>query len=122
MVGDFAREVAELTAWKVSDEDFMRHLDIMVPLPEDVNAKRGITMAEDKRSEIINLYRHDDRVAPWNGTAFGVMQAYNTWNQHFASVRKGVPRVVRNMENVVSGKLGNADTEVLTTLAEVVPA
>jgi phage/plasmid-like protein (TIGR03299 family) len=122
MVGDFEREVAELTSWKVSDEDFMRHLDEMVPLPEDVNAKRGITMSESKRAEIINLYKNDERAAPWNGTAFGVLQAYNTWNHHKASVRKGVPRVVRNMENVVSGKYGNLDAEVLTTLRDLVPA
>ena len=36
-----------------------------------------------------------------------------------ASVRKGVPRVIRNMENVVSDKFANADSDILTKLALV---
>lgn len=123
MADDFADEVARLTAWKVSDEDFRRVLDVMVPVPEGEDAsKRGITMAEGKRAELIQMYHNDQRVAPWNGTAFGVIQAYNTWNHHNATVKKGVSRVVRNMENVVTGKLGTYDAKVFEALADLVPA
>lgn len=122
MVGEFEAEIAKLTSWKISEEDFFRHLNVMVPMPDDPDAKRAVTMAENKREEIISLYRNDNRVAPWAGTALGVLQAYNTWNHHMATVKKGVPRVVRNMENVVNGKLGKADQDVLTTLRDLVPA
>jgi hypothetical protein len=66
-------------------------MDLVIPLPED--AGRAMTIAENKRNEILNLYRDDARSAPWNGTAFGVLQAFNTWNHHFATVKKGVPRI-----------------------------
>ncbi len=118
MADDFAAEVAKLTAWKVSDAEFDRHMKIMVPINDDLK-KIGITKAEKKRAEVINLWHNDNRVAPWKNTAFGVAQTYNTWQQHFATVRKGVPREVRNMENLVTGKTGNLDREVLTVLADV---
>jgi phage/plasmid-like protein (TIGR03299 family) len=118
MSDDFAAEVAELTAWKVTDDEFMKHLQFMVPMNDELS-KRAMTMGEKKREEIISLYRNDQRVAPWNGTAFGVAQAYNTWRQHFATVRKGVPREVRNMENLLVGKTATEDANVLTVLADV---
>lgn len=115
MADDFAAEVARLTSWKVSGKAFDRMMDLVIPLPED--AGRAMTIAENKRTEILNLYRDDARSAPWNGTAFGVLQAFNTWNHHFASVKKGVPRALRNMENVVTGKMANADSAILESLA-----
>lgn len=118
MADDFAHEVADLTSWKVSDEEFLRHLQIMVPINDEL-AKVGITKAENKRGELVNLYNFDNRCAPWKGTAFGVAQTYNTWGQHFRGVKKGVPRVVRNMENLVTGKTGEEDTRVLKVLADV---
>ncbi len=123
MSEDFTEEVANLTAWKVSDADFLRLLDVMVPVPEGEDAsKRGVTVAENKRAELIQMYHNDERVAPWKGTAFGVGQAYNTWTHHKAIVRKGVPRVVRNMENVVTGKMGMMDSKVLEALSVIAPA
>ena len=118
MADDFAAEVAKLTAWKVSDEQFLKHMQHMIPINDEM-AKVGITKAENKRAEIINLYNFDNRVAPWKGTAFGVVQAYNTWDQHFKTVKKGVPRVIRNMENLVTGKQGNDDAFVMETLISV---
>lgn len=118
----FANEVAELTKWKVSDKQLDKFLDIAIPIPEIPDGKeknRGTTVAEKKREEILALYRNDDRAAPWNGTAFGVLAAFNTWNHHFAQVRGDVPRVIRNMENVVSDKFGKADRELLEQLTSV---
>jgi phage/plasmid-like protein (TIGR03299 family) len=116
---DFEQELNSLVEWEVSDKDFEKVLDILVPVPEDEKNKRGITVAEKKRDEIMALYGNDDRAAQWNGTAFGALQAFNTWNHHFAQVRKGAPRVVRNMENVVSDKMGAADNAILTALQQV---
>jgi hypothetical protein len=66
------------------------------------------------------MYVRDPRVAPWKGTAFGVLQAFNTWNQHEAQVRKGVPRFERNMENVIKGKFAQADNAVLAAITATV--
>lgn len=113
MADDFSAEIKRLCDWKVSDKAFDKLLEVLVPMSE---SKAGITRAENKREEILNLYRTDERAAQWNGTAFGVLQAYNTWNHHFAGVRKGVPRILRNMENVVKDKYADSDATVLSTL------
>lgn len=115
MADDFAAEVAALTANKVTDAHFRRILDAIVPVPKDEG--RGRTVASKKQGEIIALYRNDKRVAPWKGTAFGVAQAFNTHAQHVAQVRKGTPRVIRNMENVVKGKFAQVDANVLAVIA-----
>lgn len=114
---DFSEEVSRLCAQKVSDKDFRTILDNLVPIPEDEG--RGNTMATNKQAELIALWHGDDRVAPWQGTAFGVVQAFNTWNHHNAKVMKGVPRFIRNMENVVTGRMGAKDNEVLEALAAI---
>ena len=119
MAEDFESELTRLTEWEISDDDFSKLLNSVVPIPEDASNKRGVTVAEKKQAEILNLYRHDDRSAPWNGNAFGVLQAFNTWNHHFAQVRKGAPRIVRNMENVVKDAMAVSDTVVLNKLAEI---
>lgn len=118
MADDFAKEVASLTSWKVSDDEFLKHMQVMIPVNDDLS-KVGITKAENKRAEILNLYNFDGRAAPWKGTAYGVAMAYNTWGQHFRAVRKGVPRSVRNMESLVSGKTANEDSVVLDVLSDV---
>jgi phage/plasmid-like protein (TIGR03299 family) len=118
MADDFAAEVAALTSFKVEEGHFNRVLDAIVPVPDDEG--RGQTVALKKRNSIITLYRKDERVTPWKGTAFGVLQAFNTWNQHEAQVRKGVPRFERNMENVIKGKFAQADNAVLAAITATV--
>jgi len=115
MADDFMAEVEALCSQKVSKKAWDSILDLVIPMPEDDG--RGKTIAENKRSEIVNLYLHDDRCAPWQGTAYGVLQTFNTWNHHFASVRKGVPRFQRNMENVVTDKMKKADDSILAAIA-----
>lgn len=116
---DFSAEVEKLTQWEVSDKQWSQHLDLMVPVPTDSDNKRGITVAEQKRSKISDLYNFDARCEPWKGTALGVLQAHNTYQTHYAQVRKGADRGERNMDNVLSGKFGNADELVISNLALV---
>lgn len=118
MSDEFSDEIARLCAWKVTEADFLKHMQLMIPVNDELS-KVAMTKAENKRAEIINLYNFDERVAPWKGTAFGVSAAYNTWRLHKATVRKGVPRHVRNMENLVNGKLATEDAQVLEVLASV---
>lgn len=122
MADEFASEVASLCALVVTEPQFGQVLDLMVPLPTDTDNKRGTTVADDKRAQISALYRHDDRSAPWQGTAFGVLQAYNTYAHHYAQVRGGVARGQRNMENVVSGKFATLDSEVIKAVQLVTSA
>ena len=44
-------------------------------------------MADSKRDSLDAMYRSDPRVAPWAGTAHGVLQAVNTYEHHAGTVR-----------------------------------
>lgn len=116
-LGDNIMEQIEaLDAIKVSDATWERFLRELVKdeAPTDTGKKR----AENTRNQLRNLYRHDDRVAPWAGTAFGVSQAVNTWRQHVRPTRK-IGAAERNMLDLVTGRTGTADAKVLDILAAV---
>lgn len=115
----FARDVAALCAVPVSEPQFGRFLDAWAPVPkEDGRAK---TMAQTRRAELTSLYRHDNRVSPWAGTAFGVLQGVNTWAHHMPHVR-GADRAARNMGNALSGKTAQTDAHTLALLDKVLSA
>jgi len=113
---EFAAEVAELTSVNVSEGDWARFLDSLVPLP----AERGRARhnAEAKRETLQRIYRDDDRAAPWQGTAFGVLQTVNTMVHHETTVR-GATRAQRNMERAVSGEIDRLDRDTLDRLNAV---
>jgi len=117
MSDEFTADVARLCSMKVSQAAYQTLLDTLVPVPDDDG--RGKTVAQNKQTDITALYKSDARCAPWTGTAYGVLAAFNTWNTHVASVRKGTPRYIRNTENVLSGKMEKADALVLETLAAI---
>ena len=79
---------------------------------------RGLTLAEKKRDNLERLYRHDCRVAPWAGTAHGVVQAVNTYEHHESTVR-GVQRPERNMLRAITGDFGKLDRLTLSRLNSV---
>jgi hypothetical protein len=80
-----------------------------------VAAGRSRTMAERKREVLTRLYDHDQRVAPWHGTGWGVLQAVNTYTHHEGIVRGAE----RNMLNAVTGRTDDLDHQTLDTLAGV---
>lgn len=110
---DFAAEVATLCADEVTDDRFRSVLDILIPVSEDKGRSR--TVALDKRAQIETLYRSDARCAPWTGTAFGVLQSFNTYAHHYQTVRN-MDRAERNMSNAVTGVTDSADAAVIEAL------
>jgi phage/plasmid-like protein (TIGR03299 family) len=119
----FAASVAELTATTVTDRQWSDFLNELAPLTVKGEAKtgRGLTMAQNKRDEMNRLWNHDERVAPWKGTAWGVVQAVNTHTQHVQTVR-GAGRDERNMSLAVTGAFDKLDTETVDTLGRVLAA
>lgn len=113
MSDEIIAEVTTLAQTEVPKRKWSDFLDVHVPLPTDKG--RGLTMAETKRDKLNTLYSTDTRVAPWAGTAWGVLQAVNTYNQHLAIVRGG-ERADRTMENAIKGKTGEADRDALEQL------
>lgn len=114
---DFSAEVAQLCATSVTDRQWFKFLEEYVPKHSD-DSKRSQTLAQSKRDGLAAMYRHDKRAATWMGTAFGVVQAVDTYFQHEATVRN-VTRPERNMLNVISGKTSQEDRDALTTLRKV---
>jgi phage/plasmid-like protein (TIGR03299 family) len=118
---DFEAEVAELCRLEVTDKQWGAFLDAHASLTDDhgtVLTGRGATMAQNKRDTLGTLWRSDERVAPWAGTAYGVLQAVNTYEHHYASVR-GSDRADRNMLRAVKGEWENIDRESVATLRRV---
>ena len=91
----------------------------LMPISTDANApKQAISRIENKQERIKDMYRNDPRVAPFTGTALGVVQAFNTFNQHV--IGKDENRVERNMMNALTGKVFNQDEQVMKVINELV--
>lgn len=121
---DFAREVAELTASRVSDYEFKSLLDVLIPVKTENGVPvDGQTRALNKRDELTGLYHYDPRCAPWQGTAYGVLQTFNTYNHHVRTIRSSngeeVHRGIRNMANAISGATATDDRKVMAALAAI---
>jgi hypothetical protein len=91
-------------------------LDTLAPLPDAKGRSR--TIAEAKRETLGRLWDHDMRVAPWRGTAFGVMQTMSTWAHHEGTVRR-VSRPERNMLRAVSGDSDALDRRSVEAILEI---
>ena len=120
---EFNAEVAALCSSEVTDRQWFAFLDEMAPLTKDGDTLTGraLTMATRKQEQLRALWTHDTRVSPWKNTAFGVVQAINTWGQHFQTVR-GTNRVERNMLDEITGGIAKADNEALDLLGTVLAA
>jgi hypothetical protein len=118
---EFAAEVARLCATPVGERQWAQFLDAGVPR---VNADGGLltgrahALAEKKRDALQRLYRHDRRVAPWAGTAHGVVQAVSTYEHHEGTVR-GTTRPDRNMLRTVTGDFARVDRATHELLSRV---
>lgn len=115
---DFAAQVAELSAVRVSDAQFRRFLEGLVPLASDAS-QRSRTMAEHKREAYNRLWSHDARVAPWRGTAWGVVQAVNT-HEHHEGIVRGMDRSERNMLRAATGGVDALDRGTVERILSVV--
>lgn len=121
---DFARELEVLANTPVTDDQWRTFLDRRVPLYDGKGhllEGRARTLTLRKRAELENLYRHDDRAAPWTGTALGVLQATNTWAHHFATNRAST-RPERNLLHALTGTTSTTDRAVVTALSDVLAA
>ena len=121
MAEDFAAEIASLCATPVTSDQWHRFLKIVVP-QVDQNGQtltgRSLTSATSKRNTLDRMYSSDPRVAPWTGTAHGVLQAINTYEHHEGTVR-GTPRAERNMLRTITGDYGQLDRSTWNTLQSV---
>lgn len=129
---DMTGEIKTLCGQSVTEKQWLAFLDEWCPLPEKQLTKGGgpgksFTMAENRRVFMDEMYRRDARVSPWTGTAFGVVQAVNTYANHHAIVRDTsgddmgatAARVQRNMLRTVTGRWAEIDQSTLSTLDKI---
>lgn len=114
----FETDVEALMNEKIAPAQFKQILDIVVSVPTEEG--RGQTMAKDRQTDIRKMYALDPRVGEFQGTAWGVLQVFNTHRQHEARVTKTTNRTERNRMNFLTGKTGQSDREVLDIMTNVV--
>ncbi|MGN6607790.1 MAG: DUF932 domain-containing protein [Jatrophihabitans sp.] len=115
----FAAEVDRLVETAVAEAQWHAFLDAHTPIPQKEGRSRTLAIA--KRKALLELWYYDGRVAPWRGTAYGVLQATNTYNQHLAAVR-GTTRQDRAMVRVIDGSTSRADRATLGLLSRLLGA
>lgn len=82
----FADAIKGLTETTVTDRQWAAFLDAAIPVPNEEGA--GKTRAENKREVISEMYRTDARCERWAGTAWGVLQTINTFENWNAQLNK----------------------------------
>lgn len=78
---------------------------------------RAKTIADNKADVLRQLYNQDERVAPWANSAYGVLAAVNTAENHIFGADKN--REERNQLRVAKGEWSQIDHNTLRLLASV---
>jgi phage/plasmid-like protein (TIGR03299 family) len=115
---DFEQHIAQMCAQQFSNRKFELLMRELVPIEQDMKPV-AVTNATKKRDALMGLWLNDRRVAPWTGTAWGAFQAFNTYGQHLGRVVGG-NRPLSNMKRSLSGKIDEADADVLDRIAALV--
>jgi phage/plasmid-like protein (TIGR03299 family) len=103
-------ELDLLTREPVTEAEWARFMQELAPRVDDKGEPlqgRSLTMALTKQEQLTQLWKSDPRVAPWRGSAWGVVQAVNTWQTHTQTVR-GASRFERQMTNALDGTTGDS--------------
>lgn len=111
-------DIERLLNVDVTEKHWSAFVEAHAPIADD-SSPRSITLAESKRQQLTGLWRTDVRVAPWAGTAWGVVQAVNTFNEHMSIVRNVDP-YERKMTRAVKGMIGKDDRATLDTLSGII--
>lgn len=115
----FAAEIEQLLSLKVTDKQYEKFVAKLYPYDED-SALSVVTKQNANRQDFMKLWTEDERVAPWKNTAFGAVQAVNTYRQHLKPTRGGTLRVERNMMDTITGVTETADRKALAQLTGAV--
>lgn len=103
---------------EVSKPQFIKVLDELIPVAGEGASKAAVTKTSNRRDAVTALYHNSPMVEPWAGTAFGVIQAFNTYAHHGQSVR-GATRVERVFDRVLRGDMAESDSQVVSALEKV---
>lgn len=145
---EFEAVIEEWSKVPVSPKQFIKFLDVIVPIPElkvtqvekqlsiqgqmqmvkvDKTNTNSHTIALNKRDRLSELYESDPRVSPWKGTKLGVGQLINTWATHDQTMKgakahggnKLAARVEGQLLKVMDGSFAKQDQDFLAKLDDV---
>lgn len=118
---DIVGEIERLSAITITDREWDAIINRIVPIGEVGQvAQSAISKMENKQETIRQMYRTDPMVAPWAGTALGVLQAFNTFQHHVSG--SNATRAERNAMGALNGKIQQSDANVLQVINELVLA
>lgn len=130
-VDEINAEIKQLCEIGFTDKMFSAFLDEIAPMPVADStgkvSKNAETRADAKRGVLSQLYRFDPRCSPWNGTAWGVVQTVNTFQQHNTQMRgvgdsefeRGPKIGERAQLRAINGDLDKDTTSTLTAIRKV---
>jgi Domain of unknown function (DUF932) len=115
-------EIERLMNTAVPAGTFERVADILLPV--DGNDDKGkpltqtaITRRTNVRDDVRSLYHLDPRVAPYKGTAWGVVQAWSTHSIHGVTPKGQRTATERQTFNLISGEQAKQDGDVRRALS-----
>lgn len=112
----------QLSSIDVTRKQWLQVLDIIEPPAPADSSKVKVTKTNNRRDLLDSIYLgHGELGAlngPFAGTAFGAVQANNTYQQHGVPVR-GTSRLERVYDRAIRGDIAEADTVALQALATV---
>lgn len=111
---EFLKELHTMIEQTVTDRQVEKVLDVLIPVPDEAGA--GKTRATNKREQWMELYRSDPMCAPWQKTAFGVLQTDNTYRHWHSQISSTASRSERNTWKAIKGDQGKADRQVVEAL------
>lgn len=119
----FAAEVKMLCEQTVTDAQWAAFVEALAPIT-DATKPAGITRAESQRARLTELYKSDERCAPWTGTAFGALQAANVnylWDRgtRGAGDDEQNAKADRVISEAIRGKLDTVEQSYATTLGGI---
>ena len=118
---DLVAEIERLSSQVVTDNEFQAIIEHLIPVDLSVEVRPQVqARVQNKRELIRHIYKTDERVKDWAGTKLGVLQAFNTYQHHFAGT--DVSRSERNALNAIIGKAEASDRLVLNTIDQLVSA
>lgn len=121
-VGDeMDQHIKELTERYVTDSQFEEIVQAFTGEQKLADkGGRAHSIAERKAQTLRELWRNDDRVAPWRNNAWGVATAFNTASHHELSNKGNADkRFERNQMRAVDGSWSSFDSNVLRMLERV---
>lgn len=136
------KALSELVKVEVPEKLFLKWLDKMVPVPEIKQTVKEITSIQgekiqvakvntnsqthalNRRDKLVEMWDRDPRVAPWKNTKLGILQLWNTFNQHERTFKASsqfegnrlAAKVESNQIKTLGGDFYKEDAKAITAI------